>query len=168
MREGSADIWFLSAYEFFTHWRIEEPRFVVIVDELNDEAKDDLYQATLTLSGVKKVKSDPDAPDADLIPAVDYEVKREGTALWRPFTETDDTKGCRHQYIMKRNPRPRCVKFSRCPLPTMRGEKDRVEERNARILLAYFRPFTLRREEATEHVLHPETVFLSKQSWHSV
>ena len=156
--EGVADVWFLSAYEFFALRRLEEPRYPVTVDEVAFEKYDERFQAVLTASGVQKVDGwDPDDPQPECIPGVDYEVKSKGTDTWKPFPEIAETAAFRHSYVIKRNPRPKRVKFSRCPLPVGDPRAEHAAERNAMLVLAYFHPFTLRAAEATKDVFHPGT-----------
>ncbi len=165
-REGSPDLWFLSAYEFFMYWRIEKPTYVKHIDELKYDIDNDRFHAFLTVTGVDKLSKVGVDICQNMVSGEDYIVKKNGTSLWHPFTDTAETSPLRNKFVFIKNIRPRCPKFISCPLPTRGMSCEQTAERSASIILAYFHPFTLRRDMETKHVPTPDTMLTqSESSW---
>eukprot|EP00973_Karenia_brevis_P075924 10548685-Karenia_brevis.AAC.1 len=118
---------FLSLYEFMRYWRVEPPAFVTDVGDLQDE-ETHTYQATLTLSGLKKIEHRELNDGVQFLAGVDYRVKEEGCEMWLPFPDLPSLKNIRHSWILVRNARPRNPSFHHAPMPK---HNTLHEERNA-------------------------------------
>ena len=68
---------------------------------------------------------------------------------WLPLPDTAETKATRHVWVMVRLKRGKDPVFQHTPLP--RSGLGQTE-RSAAIIMTYFHPFTLRPEDADEHV----------------
>eukprot|EP00959_Pyramimonas_sp_CCMP1952_P196476 4108018-Pyramimonas_sp.AAC.1 len=75
-------------------------------------------------------------------------VKEGGGVDWVPYPETDGRAHLRHTCVLKRNKRPKAPTFFGAPVP--RGRPGEAE-RSARIVMAYFHPWTLRPDAADAH-----------------
>ena len=77
-----------------------------------------------------------------MLPGRDYKVKDEAPPEqgWIPFESNEFTNEYRHTWVLKRRVRPHDPTFLHCPMPRQ-GEGE--EERNASIIMTYFKPFTL-------------------------
>ena len=143
---GAPELAYLSLYEFMRYWRVELAAFPRSERELS-EAASDAYQATLTETGLRKVREaareKKEGPEggplsaAQLKAGVDYEIKEGGRDAWVPFP---DAPGI-HARALARNERPRNSSFHGAP-QAKHGVGE--EDRNGLLLMAYFRAFTLR------------------------
>ena len=99
----------------------------------------------------------------ELIPGIDYLV-REGACNegWLSFPDTERTAHWRHSWIMKRRPRPVVPVFAGAPMPRQ-GEE--TSERNAMLIMTYFRPWVLSADMATEHVACARGLRAENESW---
>ena len=102
----------------------------------------------------------------EFVPGQDYMVKNEGTARWRPLPDCEATQQLRDLWVFVRRERPACPKFSRCPMPKHGKQTEDQRERNGRIILAYFHPFTVREDAADQSVPYLGCMKPSSGSWH--
>ena len=68
---------------------------------------------------------------------------------WLALPDNTALKTLRHVWVLMRHDRPKVPTFIRCPMPKHSSQD---KERNAMLIHAYFHPFTLRSECASEHV----------------
>ena len=166
------DLKFYSAYEFWRYWRIENPAYPLNAHEAETECKmtdnrghanGQKCHAWLTKEGyakmMKRVHDDVTPLDA----GVDYRVHDEGGDDWVPFPDAPGMENIRHRWILVRNARPRNPSFHGTPMPR-KGETS--EERNASLLMSYFRPFTLYEKEACSHCPYIAALREQNKSWH--
>jgi hypothetical protein len=118
------------------------------------------FHANLTEAGKAKIDTATSPAELDMLPGIDYVVGC-GDDKWQPFPATVYTERFRHSWVMVYQERPRVPVFQGCPmLKTKKGQ----EERNAMILLAYFKPWTLDEAITSEHVPHVARL-RSQESW---
>ena len=80
---------------------------------------------------------------------------------WVPLPDVPEVSRLRHTWILVRNAGPRNPTFHSAPQPRhVAGEEDR----NALILMTYFRPYTLW-EQAWEEVCHARDLRLKDETW---
>ena len=68
----------------------------------------------------------------------------------------------RHQWILRKRRRPEATQFKGCPLPR---HKLGAVEQNAGITMAYFHPWTLRREWGDMHVPNADKLKGAHETW---
>lgn len=129
-----AELKYLSPYEFTMYW---EPQLLKYPLSLADNEAESC-EATLTASGLKKFATQG---GRELVPGIDYVVKEKGGADWVPLENLSATASLRHEWILRRRLRPRAPHFKGCPLPK---HAPGSTERNAKITMTYFHPWTLR------------------------
>ena len=126
----------------------------------------DEFHATLTESGLKKIqkarRNGDEAPH--MLPGRDYKVKDEAPPGqgWIPFEHNEFTDEYRNTWVLKRRVRPVDPTFLHCPMPRQ-GEGE--EERNASIIMTYFKPFTLNPQWHIEDVPFLGNMCGSFDSW---
>ena len=140
---GRADLKYLSPYEFTMYW---EPELVKYPQTRAQNDSDDC-EAKLTPTGIQRLEAEP---GCELMAGIDYVVKEEGGNDWVPLEDVAGTKSLRHEWMLRKRPRPRAPHFKGCPLPKHRSGSS---EQNAKITMTYFHPWTLRDEMwGDEHV----------------
>ena len=150
------DVWYLSPYEFATYW---EPVLLSYPMSERDNESDE-FHATLTCEGLAKVRAKGDKQD--LIAGVDYVVKTGVYGEWLSFPDLPSTQHFRRTWILRKNRRPKAPSFVGAPLPHHRpGEADRA----AMIVMTYFRPWTLRKEDESAEVVYVGNMRPSGTSW---
>jgi hypothetical protein len=160
------EVWYMSPYEFMVYWKIDLAQYPLDAEIPDD---DDAYEAKLTSHGKAKLKHATSSKEKNpkLIPGVDYVVKEKRLQQtwynWLPFPENEFTLSYRHDWVLKRNQRPRDPSFARCPMPK-RG--DDQKNRNAALIMTYFHPFTLNPTIGTEHVPFLGDLCAAGKSWH--
>ena len=169
--EGSEQgrlVWNLSIYEFVMYWRLQEPRYVKKVEDLNHEDNPELFHATLTVSGVAKLPRSVEGVMPELRPGVDYVVKDSGTESWMPLPKIPQLEMVRHRWVLMRNSRPITPTFRGCPMPSQGVAHGSAQARNAKLILAYFAPFTLRADMQTKNVPYLPHMRGPDQTWMEV
>ena len=117
----------------------------------------DVCHARLTPAGKRKVHM----LSADLKPGADYVVKEGGTD-WLPFPKLASTKHFRDTWVLVRRRRPK--------VPTFFGElvpkhSSGEHQRAAAIIMSYFHPWTLRKNDDDGHVKYAAVVRKKDQTW---
>ena len=146
-RGTDARVRYLSPYEFTRHWTVQLAR----LPRNGSVEERDQAQVSLTSSGAQKVAQ----KDALLIAGLDYQVKEGGGPDWIPFPARGATQSFRHDWVMVRQVRPHVPVFAGCPMPRNRKSE---EERNARLLLAYFHPWCLDEGDVCDEVPYAATL----------
>ena len=164
-RPNTSPCWFLSVYEYMMYWTIKPVRYPTTL-ESNEEKENDLH-ALLTDLGRRRIadaKQTREIPD--LVAGKDYKIKNipPPNADWYPFADTLFTADYRHSWVLVRRKRPMDPTFLHCPMPR-RGEGER--ERNAALIMTYFRPFTLNPQWHTEDVPFLGQMCGQSDSWHA-
>ena len=118
--------------------------------EIGNEANA-CYHARLTLAGCKKVSARKYGKKVSFEGGIDYEIKEEGGESWLPFPAMPELAKIRQTWILVRNERPTVPSFCKAPMP---DRKNGNEERNARIVMTYFHPFTLQKDVDNFDVPH--------------
>ena len=136
-----AEMKYLSPYEFTMYWQARLLRYPQSIKEDESGA----CHAKLTAAGVKKLKAQA---DSELVPGIDYIVKEQGGVDWLPLENAPGTASLRHEWILERRRRPMTPHFKGCPLPK---HQPGATERNAKITMAYFHPWTLREDCTANH-----------------
>ena len=118
----------LSAYELAQHFYLKQARHPLNQKLQARHSDPDKFHAALTEEGLQKlgrgIKS--------LQPLVDYKIKEEGGASWRPLGRGQHAAGYRHDWVLERK---------RCPfVPVVQGAQGgRTQEEQAmRILVLFF------------------------------
>ena len=131
----------LSAYELAQHYYLKQA-WHPLTQKLQARHKDpEQFHAVLTEEGLQKlgrgVKS--------LQPLVDYKIKEEGGASWRPLGRGQHAAGYRHDWVLERK---------RCPfVPVVQGAQGaRTQEEQAMRILVLFFPWVNDPSEATPQV----------------
>jgi len=158
-----ASLWYLSPYEFMVYWTIALAKYPLDPDaeDTDDPAS---YQAVLTESGKRKVKKQSEGKAQNMIGGTDYVIKESADDdSWVALPDNESTRGYRHDWILKRNRRPRDPTFAQCPMPR-RGADHR--NRNAAIIMTYFHPWSLNRDLGQDHVPFLGDLCSSGLSWH--
>ena len=68
----------------------------------------------------------------------------------------------RHTWILVRNERPKVPSFCKAPMPDRKNDN---EERNARIVMTYFHPFTLQKDKENFDVPHVSKLRKQEETW---
>ena len=129
----------LSPYEFI--------RLYHFIAALHPTSLKDIHRnrwhAHLTAAGTKKLEA---SSRARLEAGLDYRIQdKPNNAEWIPMTVGDMVEQLRHDWIIQPRDRPR--------VPVILGTSVLHEEEDqAKLLLILFRPFTLSREDASQHV----------------
>ena len=100
--------------------------------------------------------------DVPLLAGEDSVVKEEGGANWLPFPDVSASAKIRHKLILVRNERPKIPSFCKAPMP---DKRNRDEERNARIVMAYVHSFTLQESVVDELIPHASRMRRGCESW---
>ena len=160
-RPQHKDVWHLSPYEFATHWEIQLLYYPLTYTSWS--SRQDEFHVDLLDTGVAKLKAQRKGHQEELEPGVDYVVKRGGKSDdWLAFPDVPATQHFRHTWILVRRRRPRAPSFAGAPVPRHRpGE----QQRSAAIVMTYFRPWTLRSDDADEHVLYAGNLRASERTW---
>lgn len=145
-RPRVASLWFLSPYAFVMQW---EAVLVSYPLTLKD-SQHSRHHVKLTDAGTAKMRmKEACGVDVELEAGDDYLIEEEGTFIWGPFPNCAATQHFRHTWVLQRRKRAIAPSFVGAPVPkSASGEA----ERNAMIALAYFRPWTLRQDDAEDHV----------------
>ena len=152
-RPKHPDMWHLSPYEFVMYWEPTLANYPISLDDMEE----DEFHARLTASGIEKVV----ANNIDLKAGLDYEVK-EGGLDWIPFPKHASTKHFRNTWVLVRRKRPVVPTFFGAPVPRhAAGEHQRA----AAIVISYFHPWTLRQNDADEHVSYAGSLRNDKETW---
>ena len=155
----TAELKYLSPYEFTMYWEPQLLRYPLSPTENNTE----YTEATLTPVGLAKLA---ESQENELVSGVDYVVKETGGSDWVPLENLPGTTALRHEWILRRRLRPMAPHFKGCPLPKHQPGSG---EQNAKIALAYFHPWTLREEEwSDEHVPRLRDLKRDCESWDTV
>ena len=154
---------YLSLYEFFRYWRIELAAYVVSDKEIGNE-ENACYQARLTVAGCEKVaaRKYPNGKHSAFEGGKDYLINEEGGESWVPFPDIPVLARIRQTWILVRNERPKVPSFCKAPMP---DRKNGNEERNARIVMTYFHPFTLQEDVKNPDVPHVSCLRREEESW---
>ena len=151
------DIWHLSPYEFVMYW---EPVMCSYPLKADDEhIRENQHHVSLTIEGREKLGQEG---TNELIPGKDYQVKEEGGTSWLPFPKSNGTEHFRHTWVLVKRKRPRTPAFFGAPVPRHQpGEQQRA----AAIVMTYFHPWTLRHEDADDHVKYAGHLRGANQTW---
>ena len=157
-RPSDPHVWFLSPYEFTMHWEVCMLSYPLCIEDIYSTN----HHVDLTDSGYEKLQ----AYKSDLLPEEDYVVGKgaiDGQGReWLPYPETASTQSFRHIWIMRRRKRPSVPSFAGSPVPKHASGE---HERSAAIVLAYFHPWTLRQQDADEHVPWAGSLRRRDESW---
>ena len=104
------------------------------------------HHAELTEAGRAKLTANQRYHhDCDLLPGIDYRAKSEPDPRWLPFPNIPSTQYFRHTWIIEKRCRPVAPVFLGSPVPM---ERDDSSERSALLTMAYFHPWTVRKDDA--------------------
>ena len=113
----------------------------------------DSCHAALAREGEVKLEAAEEAGyDVDLIPGTDYKVKEGDGLTWVCFPDVASKQHFRHVWILQRRKRPVVPCFGAgAPVPSQQAKSS---ERNCRIIMTHFHPWTMRKEDADAVVSH--------------
>jgi len=131
-----SELRYMSPYEFTMYFEPILLRYPLSIEE--DESGH--CHAKLTTTGKQKLEKQE---NCDLVPGTDYIVKEEGGKDWFALNEAPGITTFKHEWILKRRQRPVAPHFKGCPSPR---HKPGSAERNAKIIMTYFHPWTLRED----------------------
>ena len=101
-RSPDPRLWFLSPYEFSVAW---EPRLATY--PLNARMlEENNCHASLTSSGVEKMRRREQGENVHFQSGLDYRVKATGGEDWVPITETESSKRFCHEWVLVQLRRP--------------------------------------------------------------
>ena len=158
-----SEVWYLSPYEFVMYW---EPVLLTYPRTLDDEESKECH-AYLTDAGRQKLStkmqnSHGNGDKEDMIPGEDYEVKEGQRGEWLPFPATPATDIFRHEWILQRRRRPEAPSFTGAPVPRHKAGE---AERAACLTMAYFHPWTLRKNDESAGVKYAGNLRLAESTW---
>eukprot|EP00973_Karenia_brevis_P096047 12430375-Karenia_brevis.AAC.1 len=143
------------------YWRVEPPAFATSVSDLEHE-NSNRFQALLTTSGLTKLQRRELDSTVQFIAGQDYEIKREGNEMWLPFPDHPQLTNIRHSWILVRNARPRNPSFHHAPMPKHHAMH---AERNARLVMTYYHPYTLHEDVQIAGVPHVRDLLARCSTW---
>lgn len=114
------------------------------------DAENPKHQVSLTEAGRGKLAKAKAQTTPNLEAGKDYVVKAGSFTGWYAFPDFASTQHIRHDWVLKRRLRPMVPSFTGSPLPKHHGA---AAERNSRLALAYFRPWTMLPTLADEQVV---------------
>ena len=120
------EVHLLSAYEFARHYHIKQARHPFSAARAQETPEE--YEAELTEQGLEKATKKTKL----FIAGVDYTIRESGGEDWLPLGHGKQAKAYRHDWIIRRRPRPH--------VPVIFGAQSSktVEEQAMRILALYF------------------------------
>ena len=134
-------VWYLSPYEFVTEWEVVLLNYPQSLHGCNS----DVYHASLTDDGMQLL-TDTSSKHSRLLAGLHYRVKEGKHDDWIAFPDCSATESFRHTYIIKKRRRPVAPMFIGSPVPL----KGVDAERAAMLTMVYFRPWTLRPNDAQD------------------
>ena len=135
-----ARVWYLSPYEFVTEWEVIMLKYP---QSLHD-AHNDKYHAELTAEGVELLTlSRSRTPKLEA--GIHYRVKEGQHRTWISYPSGFATDSFRHTWVISKRPRPVAPMFIGTPIPL---RTDDSADRSAMLTMAYFHPWTLRKDDA--------------------
>ena len=152
-RPNHSDVWHLSPYEFTMYWKPVLATYPLSLDDLDAEH----YHAALTDRGKQKLKN----KDTNMQPGHDYEVKKGGFD-WLAFPKVPSTQFFRNTWVLQRRRRPEVPTFFGAPIPRHHAGE---HQRAAAIVMTYFHPWTLRKQDADEDVTYAGALRPNGQTW---
>ena len=160
-RPRHPDVWYLSPYEFVTHWETKLLSYPLSLDSATDRR----HHVRMTERGTDKLREKArdrtKAKDVELEPGVDY-VVLDGGDDWLPYPDVPSTQTFRHTWIMVRRKRPKAPSFAGAPVPR---HSHGQHQRAATIVMAYFHPWTLREADDDEHVRYAGRLRPTQDTW---
>ena len=152
-------VWYLSPYEFVSEWEVK----LLSYPQTLEEACDPRHHAELTDAGLAKIMNrEPHKPPPELLPGIDYTVK-DGGDDWLAYPDLPTTANLRHTWIMQKRRRPTVPTFLGSPVPSKRND---ASELSAMLTMAYFHPWTLRRDEEEGDVVpYAGSLRAGEDSW---
>ena len=159
-RPRHPSVWYLSPYEFAVYWEPQLARYPVTAAMLAEDA--DRCHAVLTECGLAKLQQRASGHAVGFWPGVDYRVEAEGGQNWLALPSSPETDRYRHEWVLVRLRRPKDPTFARVPMPKKGAQEI---ERSASLVMPYFHPFTLRREDASDDVPYLGDLRGQHESW---
>ena len=138
-------VWYLSPYDFVTEWEVIMLKYPWSLKG----ADDDKFHAALTKEGVELLTINK-GRSPRLEAGVHYRVKDGLHRTWISFPSGFATDLFRDTWVISKRPRPVAPMFIGSPIPLRHSDS---ADRSAMLTMAYFRPWTLRKEEAEESVV---------------
>ena len=162
LRPNNEQIWYLSAYEFNMKWQLRALAVPKTLDEWNDPCAK-VWHISLTDAGLHQLTAATPEKRAHLTPYKHYRVKPWSSDAVCFFEDGNpSTRTLRHGWYLERRPRPLCPHFANSPVPKRLQEDT---ERNALLVQAYFRPWTLHAKRPCDTVPHATKLRQASESW---
>ena len=146
---------------FSHYWTIELAAYPLSDADIKWEDTDGCH-AKLTVTGWEKIAKRKYGSNVPLLEVQDYMIKEEGGINWLPFPNLPTLQTIRHKWILVRNEQPKVPSFCKAPMP---DKHNQVEERNARIVMTYFHPFTLQDSVVDDTIPHASDLRRGSECW---
>ena len=148
-RPKTAEVWWLSPYEFVTNWAVTIARVPTTQREWELEERSS-WDVSLTAAGLKLIQKQTD-PDKklQLQPGTHYCLAVQTTPGRICLDDGTATAQLRHRCYLLRRRRPCCPHFENSPVPLQKAGQEEV---NARLTMTYFRAWTLDANNASANV----------------
>ena len=181
-RGDNPKVRWLSAFEFKRWVSLERSIWPGTSGEVEDELEFDKqskptgkFTARVTDAGRHKLVQLVEGQQVSMVPGEDYSVKEDEELTSMQcihFPDCAEAEPWRHDWVMVCRSHPVAPTFSGCPMPRGAAGSD---EKNAKLLMTYFHPWTLIQTQHCEHVpyverlLHNcESFVAALQQWKSV
>ena len=161
-RPRTAEVWWLSPYEFVTHWAVTLARVPTTQREWEVEEHSS-WDVSLTAAGLKVIQKQTD-PDKklQLQPGTHYCLAVQTTPGRICLEDATATAQLRHRCYLVRRRRPCCPHFENSPVPLQKAGQEEV---NARLTMTYFRAWTLDVNNASANVPFVGLLKAPTESW---
>ena len=148
-RPKTAEVWWLSPYEFVANWAVTMARVPTTQREWELEERSS-WDVSLTAAGLKLIQKqiDPDKK-LHLQPGTHYCLAVQTTPGRVCLEDGTATAQLRHRCYLLRRRRPCCPHFENSPVPLQKAGQEEV---NARLTMTYFRTWTLDANNASANV----------------
>ena len=148
-RPKTAEVWWLSPYEFVANWAVTMARVPTTQREWELEERSS-WDVSLTAAGLKFIQKQTN-PDKKLHlqPGTHYCLAVQTTPGRICLEDGTATAHLRHRCYLLRRRRPCCPHFENSPVPLQKAGQEEV---NARLTMTYFRAWTLDANNASANV----------------
>ena len=161
-RPRDARVWHLSPYEFTMYWDCIPMTMPFSRAEWQQHPKDHWDVVVTTQGEAKLAAARTDAGVVRLVPGVDVR-RRDTKANERQiFFDSAAGRALQHGWYLCRRVRPLAPHFANSPVPSKWAEEP---ERNAKLLVTYFRAWTKNKAQGDADVVYVATLRQEGKSW---
>ena len=150
----------LSPYEFVSRWRLVPVSFPINPRLADGDPK---YHADLTSEGRAYICTQKlEGEGYEFHPGKHFRIRNAGGTTWIPFLDLPALEKVRHLWVMEYNPRPFVPMSIGSPMA-----RNNDQEQTAKVCSAYFRPYFLHQDLASQHVPYVDALSDPKHGFHS-